>query len=103
MNLHEVLDDTVEGRALVSESKILALSSLAGTKSPEVFDSLWDGSTVRFISLPFRRGNSLSVQSHDDTTEWLSSVFNVKVDLGSVVGSSLPSIRFDDRNSRQKR
>lgn len=43
MNEHEVLDDTVEGGALVSESELLAIRVLASSKSTEVLSGLGYG------------------------------------------------------------
>lgn len=57
---HEVLDDAVEGRALVTEAL------LTGSKGTEVLSGL---------------GNGLAVESHNDAAELLLAMLNVKVDL----------------------
>ena len=41
-SLHEILDNSVESRSLVSESKVLTLGSLTSAKGPEVLYSLGD-------------------------------------------------------------
>lgn len=57
---HEVTDDTMESRSLITESLF------AGSESMEVFSSLW---------------NSLSVQSDNNSSEFLITVFDIKEDL----------------------
>lgn len=49
---HKVLDDTVEARASVTETKLLAVLLLAGAESTEVLNGLGDGPG----SVSFRRG-----------------------------------------------
>lgn len=63
---HKVLDDTVEGRALVPEAL------LAGSQSAEVLGRL---------------GGRLAVETNDDTAEALVTVLNVKVDLVGDLGA----------------
>jgi hypothetical protein len=57
---HELLDDSVESRALKSEAL------LASSESTEVLRSL---------------GHSLSIQSHDNPAEWFISMNDVEIDL----------------------
>ena len=57
---HEVFNDTVEGRSLVSE--VL----LASSQSSEVLDGLRD---------------SLAVKTHHNATHWLVAMADVEVDL----------------------
>ena len=57
---HEVLDNTVEGRALVAEAL------LASSESAEVLGGL---------------GHRLAVQPDDDASQWLIAMSDVKVDL----------------------
>ncbi|KAI6766220.1 hypothetical protein HG530_007290 [Fusarium avenaceum] len=63
---HEVLDDTVESRALITEAL------LASGQSAEVLSGLRD---------------SLAVEAHDDTTEALLALLNVEVDLVGDLGT----------------
>lgn len=63
---HEVLDDTVESRALVTEA------FLASGQSAEVLSGLRD---------------SLAVEAHDDTAEALLALLNVEVDLVGDLGA----------------
>jgi hypothetical protein len=49
--LHEVLDNSVESRSLVSETKNLTLGSLSSAKSPEVLYSLGDSPTLSAVAL----------------------------------------------------
>lgn len=57
---HELLDDSVESRALEPEAL------LACSESTEVLRSL---------------GYSLSIQSHDNPAEWFISMNDIKIDL----------------------
>lgn len=57
---HEVLDDTVESRALIAEAL------LAGSQSAEVLSSL---------------GHRLAIQSQHDATQVLVAVLDVEIDL----------------------
>ena len=63
---HEVLDDTVKGRALVSKSL------LSSSQSPEVLHSL---------------GNSLSVQAHHDGAHGLIAMADLEEDLVGNLGA----------------
>jgi len=81
MYAHEVLDDSVERGAFVTESELLALGGLTGAQSPEVLHSLWNGPTVSSETRERVLPSSLSIETHDDTTEGFSSVLNVEEDL----------------------
>lgn len=76
---HELLDNTVEGRALVAEAL------LAGSESAEVLGSL---------------GDSLSVQTHGDAAEGLIAVGDVEVDLVGDLGAlgSLSGLREEGQS-----
>lgn len=63
---HKVLDNSVERRALIAVTKVLPIRVLTSSKRTEVLGSL---------------GHSLAVKTHDDSTEGLTTMFNVKVDL----------------------
>uniref|UniRef100_A0A1Y1L0Z6 Uncharacterized protein n=1 Tax=Photinus pyralis TaxID=7054 RepID=A0A1Y1L0Z6_PHOPY len=63
---HELLDNTVERRILVAKS---LFPSSQGT---EVLSRLRD---------------SLSVQSHDNTAQWLATMLNIEVDLVGDLGA----------------
>jgi hypothetical protein len=63
---HELLDDTVEGGALVAEAL------LAGGQSAEVLGRLGDG---------------LAVQAHDNAPDGLIAVLDVEVDLVGDLGA----------------
>jgi hypothetical protein len=80
-SLHEVLDNSVESRSLVSESKILTLGGLSSAKSPKVLYSLGDSPTLSAMPHETSRLSSLSVESHDDPAHGFTSMFNIKVDL----------------------
>lgn len=72
---HELLDNTVEGRALVAEAL------LASGKSSEVLSGL---------------GDSLSIQTHDNSAQLLVAVLNVKVDLVGDLGALGSLGRLDE-------
>ena len=63
---HELLDDTVECRALI------AVALLAGGQSAEVLRGLGDG---------------LAIEAHDDAAEGLIAVGDVEVDLVGDLGA----------------
>ena len=63
---HELLDNTVESRTLVAESL------LTSSQSAEVLSRLRD---------------SLSVQTKDNSAQWLVTLFNVEIDLVSDLGT----------------
>lgn len=63
---HELLDNTVESRTLVAESL------LTSSQSAEVLSRLRD---------------SLSVQTKDNSAQWLVTLFNVEIDLVSDLGA----------------
>lgn len=96
-NSHEVLDDPVEGRALVSEAELLAIGSLSGTQSSEVFDGLRDSPVGQLQGREcWAYWRSLSVQTHDDPSERLASMLNVKEHLGSQI--ALSDSRLEERS-----
>lgn len=45
MDLHKVLDNSVERRALIAVAKVLAIRVLTSSKGAEVLDSLGHGPT----------------------------------------------------------
>ena len=57
---HEFLDDTVEGRSLVTKA------FLSSAESSEVFGGLWD---------------RLAVKTDHDSAQWLIAVSDIKVNL----------------------
>lgn len=64
-DIHEVLNDTVELGALVPEPKLGAILLDTGCQRTEVLRGLGDGTTV---------------QTHRDTTQWLGTMDDIKVD-----------------------
>ena len=63
---HELLDNTVEGRALITEAL------LAGGESAEVLGGL---------------GDSLAIETNDDASEGLIAVLDIEVDLVGDLGT----------------
>lgn len=49
MDLHKVLDNSVERRALIAVAKVLAIRVLTSSKRAEVLDSLGHGPTRKKI------------------------------------------------------
>lgn len=76
---HELLDDTVEGRALVAEAL------LASGESPEVLGSL---------------GNRLAIETHDDAANLLVAMLDVEVDLVGDLGTLGGSGRLGEEEHR---
>lgn len=72
---HKVLDDTMEGRSLISKAL------LSSGQGPEVLSSL---------------GDSLAVETKDDAAERFLAVLNVKVDLVGDLGTLCGSCRLGE-------
>lgn len=81
---HELLDDTVEGRALITEAL------LASGKSAEVFSGLGDG---------------LAIETHNDAAEGLVALLNVEVDLVGDLGAlgCLGGLRKEQHRAEEQR
>lgn len=84
---HELLDNTVEGRAFVS------VALFAGRKSSEVLGSLW---------------YCLPIQTHHDPPHRLVIVRDIEIDLVSDLGSfrsfrRLSEVHEDDRADEEYR
>jgi hypothetical protein len=86
-SLHEVLDNSVESRSLVSVSKILTLGSLSSAQSPKVLYSLGDSPTLSAMPHETRRLSSLPVESHDDPAHGFTSMFDIEVNLHCQIGN----------------
>ena len=81
---HELLDDTVEGRALVTEAL------LASGESAEVLSGLGDG---------------LAIEADDDAAEGLVALLNVEVDLVGDLGAlgCLGGLRKEQHGAEEQR
>jgi hypothetical protein len=77
---HEILDDTVEGGALVAKAL------LASSKSSEVLGGLMTRKHTGRGGIDHMEriylGNGLAVEAKDNTSEFLVTRGNIKVDLG---------------------
>ena len=82
---HEVGDNTMEDGALVVKRlSRLSNSLLSSAKSTEILHSLRNSLTE-----PTRQSILTNVQSHDNSSDLLSTNFNVEIDLVGNLGLSL--------------